>query len=301
MLLSTVKDWIITGRLFFEERSKLYHYTSVEALYNIISKKTFWLVNTTSSNDLTELRISKNELISLLKTIKDMQRGDGIKNFIDSLIKTAEDDFEIPFPHHNHFMICLTEDTDHLSHWERYADNKQGVAIGLDANKINDISSNQPFSPLCFYKMIYEEKDFIDTAAFFIKHFYKLSISDCIFKMPSFVLYSLYSTIITHKKNSSFLGENEIRIDYRPQIYNELNRRHSEFANSDLEQIYFAPIRGEIRSLHHLCLKDIWGSDLIPEIMLGPNCPQSKDELRYFLNENGLTGTKITESEIPIR
>lgn len=69
----------------------------------------------------------------------------------------------------------------------------------------------------------------------------------------------------------------------------------------DIENTYFAPIRGEIRSLHHLCLKDIWGSDLIPEIMLGPNCPQSRDELRAFLDANGLENTKITISKIPIR
>lgn len=70
---------------------------------------------------------------------------------------------------------------------------------------------------------------------------------------------------------------------------------------SNLEKTYFAPIRGEIRSLHHLNLSKIWDSDLIPEIMLGPNCPQSKDELRTFLDANGLQGTKITESKIPIR
>lgn len=68
-----------------------------------------------------------------------------------------------------------------------------------------------------------------------------------------------------------------------------------------LEQTYFAPIRGEIRSLHHLNLSEIWDSDLIPEIMLGPNCPQSVEELRAFLDANRLQNTKIMESKIPLR
>ena len=305
MLLSTARDWIITGRLFFEEGSKLYHYTSVEALYNIISNKTFWLVNTTSSNDLTELKTSTDEIIDLLKIIKDMQRGNGIKNFIDSLIETAKNDFKIPSPHQSHFMICLTEDMDHLSNWERYANNKRGIAIGLNANQLNEkifyMKDNYAFSALHIYKMIYSKMDLINTAAFCVKDFYKLSKSDCVFKTPSITLNCLCSTILASKKNSSFSGENEIRVDYRSKIYDQFHWQHPKLKNLDIEKTYFESIHGEIRSLHHLCLKDIWGSDLIPEIMLGPNCPQSVDELRAFLDANGLENTKITISKIPIR
>ena len=305
MLLSTEKDWITTGRLFFAEGSKLYHYTSVEALYSIISNKTFWLVNTISSNDLTELRISKTELVTILKTIKDRQRGKGIKDFIDDLIDNVENVFKNLFSHFNHYMICLTEDPDHLSHWERYANNKRGVSIGLDANKINEyffnIKNENLFSPLGFYKMIYDENEFINNATLCIKDFYKASKSDCALGLPSIVLNCLYSSVITHKKNKYFSGENEIRIDYRPKIYDKLYWRPPELKNSSIEQTYFAPIRGEIRSFHHLCLTDFWGSDLISEIMLGPNCTQSKDELRAFLDANALNNTKITVSKIPIR
>ena len=43
------------------------------------------------------------------------------------------------------------------------------------------------------------------------------------------------------------------------------------------------------------------GSGTIPEIILGPMCIQNRKELKYFLKANGLEGTKISVSSVPIR
>ena len=115
--------------------------------------------------------------------------------------------------------FCQTKDADHLSHWERYADNKKCVAIGLDANKVNEkifcTDKEHIFSALHMNKMIYDEAEFIESAAMCIKNFYKISKSDFIFQPPAIVLGALYNSVIARKKNSSFCGENEIRINYR--------------------------------------------------------------------------------------
>lgn len=175
----------------------------------------------------------------------------------------------------------------------------------MDANKINEkifcTDEEHIFSALHIYKMIYDEAEFIESAAMCIKNFYKTSNSSCIFKTPAIFFGALYNSVIVCKKNSSFYGENEIRIDYRSKISDYFEWKHSKLKNPDIEKTYFAPIRGEIRSLHHLNLSEIWDSDLIPEIRLGPNCPQSIEELRAFLDANGLQNTKITESKIPLR
>ena len=47
-----------------DEQNIYYHYTSVEALYNIVKTRTFWLVNSKSSNDKTEF-LQKKNLIEL--------------------------------------------------------------------------------------------------------------------------------------------------------------------------------------------------------------------------------------------
>lgn len=45
----------------------------------------------------------------------------------------------------------------------------------------------------------------------------------------------------------------------------------------------------------------IWGSGTITEIMLGPMCIQNRNELKHFLKANGLVGTKVSVSSVPIR
>lgn len=56
-----------------------------------------------------------------------------------------------------------------------------------------------------------------------------------------------------------------------------------------------------IRSYYALYLGEIWSSELIPEIMIGPKCYQNPKELRLFLKMNGLKKTKVGISKIPIR
>ncbi len=50
-----------------DEQTIFYHYTSIDALYNIVSNRTFWLANAKSSNDKTEGNFSLEEFETLLK------------------------------------------------------------------------------------------------------------------------------------------------------------------------------------------------------------------------------------------
>lgn len=151
-----------------------------------------------------------------------------------------------------------------------------------------------------------------------VREFHKM-VNDNEFTKNTFIkttfLEAVYSLLCSKNKKPYFKDEKEMRIIFlswkilnlratlqKMNTSEELKSKYlSTLKKLDIEKTYFEPIHGEIRSLHHLCLKDIWGSDLIPEIMLGLNCPQSKDELLYFLAENGLKDIKVSESEIPIR
>lgn len=57
----------------------------------------------------------------------------------------------------------------------------------------------------------------------------------------------------------------------------------------------------EIRGYKDLCLNEVWGDGTIPEIILGPMCTQNRSKLVRFLKANGLEGTKLSVSKIPIR
>lgn len=304
-----------------DEQNIYYHYTSVETLYNIVKTRTFWLANAKSSNDKTEGNFSVEEFELLLKDAYE-KNGDGneiLKMIIDSPIDEEETkDLSC-------FILCLSSKQDNLSHWERYASNKIGVCISINIDALSRCHNIINFIYGAFFKIFnvyYNKQSLIQNE--FNKLKLNLFNSDIEKRMPiilsdercrSALKTSLFMTLKKIIKNECFSDENELRIlvenenlsglkSIIPSIVGLASEKKAclEMFNSlDIKQTCFAPIRGEIRSLHHLCLKDIWGSDLIPEIMLGPNCPQSKDELRYFLDEYGLKDTKITKSEIPIR
>lgn len=304
-----------------KKQTVFYHYTSIDALYSIVSSKTFWLANAKSSNDKTEGSFSIEEFELLLKDAYE-KNGDSneiLKRIIDSPIDEEET------KDLSYFILCLSSKQDNLSHWERYASNKIGVCISINIDSLPRCHNIINFIYCAFFKIFnvyYDKKYLIQNE--FNKLKLNLFNSD-IEKRMSIILSdercrsalktSLFMTLKKVIKNECFSDENELRIlvenenlswlrSIIPSIVGLASEKEAclkMFNSLDIEQTCFAPIRGEIRSLHHLCLKDIWGSDLIPEIMLGPNCPQSKDELRAFLDANGLEKTDITVSKIPIR
>lgn len=87
-----------------------------------------------------------------------------------------------------------------------------------------------------------------------------------------------------------------------PDLYTNIRKHFIEFVNLlHLNEEKFCITAREIRGYKELCLKAVWGSGTISEIILGPMCIQDKKELRQFLKLNGLEGTKISVSKVAIR
>lgn len=309
-----------------KKQTVFYHYTSIDALYNIVSNRTFWLANAKSSNDKTERSFKLKKFCKMLSDVKEKFDEPSVIKAIDIFLEKKE---LVPeFEKRKFYILSLTTQKDNLAHWERYASEKQGIALALNS-KLFDMLDDK--LPSLFRQDILSDFDLIYSYDKCVNRIiertnkalqdYKFLKKDYLVNVFSGYFVSLFYEISSCIKNSSFQDENERRILLDA---NEMTKRSNSLKNStpmgdeypvelikykyfdlleysDLEQTYFAPIRGEIRSLHHLNLSKIWGSDLIPEIMLGPNCPQSKDELRTFLDANGLQSTRITESKIPIR
>lgn len=309
-----------------KKQTVFYHYTSIDALYSIVSSKTFWLANAKSSNDKTERSFKLKKFCKMLSDVKAKFADPSVIKAIDIFLEKKE---LVPeFEKRKFYILSLTNQKDNLAHWERYASEKHGIALALNS-KLFDMLDDK--LPSLFRQDILSDFDLIYSydkcVSLIIEHINKV-LNDNNFLKKEYLadvfsncFVSLFYEISSCIKNSSFQDEYERRVVLDA---NEMEKRTNSLKNSicmgdkyaiklikyqysdlleysNLEKTYFAPIRGEIRSLHHLNLSKIWDSDLIPEIMLGPNCPQSKDELRTFLDANGLQGTKITESKIPIR
>lgn len=132
---------------------------------------------------------------------------------------------------------------------------------------------------------------------------------------------AVYQRIMKFAKNNSFVDEDEVRLYFETEAIPETTRiiKSMEIDLADevdidheqnfrdlvkdlkIKQEQYMKSQAGIRSYHNLCLEKIWGSGLVPEIILGPMCAQNRKELERFLRSNGLGDTKVSVSKVPIR
>lgn len=305
------------------EEDILYHYTSVDALYNIITTKKLWLVNSKSSNDKTEDVLNEDDFNHLIKRSRE-KAPENDKEIFDKIFCQTERTLEAE--PEDEYIFCLSKIEDSLARWDRYADYRKGVCLHIDISqlkKIYDMLDLIYYEYFKIYELGYTE-DVLINEILTIFDGYKRTVRDLGFsgkfndRKNEYIIGArkrLHSSLCSKKKKPYFQDEKEVRIIYKSSyisfgmdfvncIFNSegMKSRHLDFLHKlDLEKLYFASIRGEIRGMHHLNLSQIWGSDLIPEIMLEPNCSQNAGELRAFLNAHGLKETTISVSKIPIR
>ena len=330
----------------FEETEKVpreiyYHYTSLEALYEIVKSHTFRLMSLKSSNDSTELFYKPETFLSDLSNICENEKDNGFKLFFNAMKRSLDEHSDYFFNYtkmkREPYALCLSSKRDNLTHWDRYSNNCRGVCIGFNvaALKVYYRRMNlDAFEEIYFNfrKALYSTKDIeykiklrmVQSIEWF-KEIQKMSpitpIDEIISESGYIPLSNICANIMRFAKNPSFIDEDEIRVYYdantikenlriidsmKGEISNDLyqNVRNNFFKigkSFKIQEEHFAMTRSGIRSYHNLCLDEIWGSGVIPEIILGPMCVQTKNELHKFLKHNGLEGTKVIASSVPIR
>lgn len=331
---------------YFEENEAFspeiyYHYTSLEALFEIVRTHTFRLMSLKSSNDKKELCYNQKSFLNDLKRICNETENQDIKTFFKIVICSLEKrpDFfaQATKIHKDPYALCMARKKDNLTHWDRYANNCKGVCIAFNvaALKIHyDRMNSLAFGTSYFDigKALYTQED-IDNSII-------RSIAECsaILKdlceknndpyTREFVedrvylfLPSYFENTVKFAKDKSFVDEDEVRLYHDANSFKstlkiidtlkdhvdvdlQKNIRKNFIELGNQFQIFeerFAMTKSGIRSYRNLCLDDIWGSGVIPEIIIGPQCVQNRNELQRFLKANGLEGTKVSISKVPIR
>lgn len=330
---------------YFENVEKIpaeiyYHYTSLDALYNIVTSKTFRLTSLKSSNDKKELFYKPEQFLCDLQKLCENESDENTRNYlqlISTSIERNKNDFlkrckEKRFP----YALCLSEKKDNLTHWDRYASGCTGVCIGLNVSALNvylqrmtsfafgvglyDVgkvfySEEQremyiKGGLIQFANLLYENKKSEDE-----------SLYEFVRKNGFTYATAIYTQLAKFVKNDSFIDEDEVRLyhdsgaikstirlmdlaasNMGEEVICNLKRNLLDVVRElEIKQEEFYMSRSGIRGYKRLCLKEVWGSGTIPEIILGPMCVQNRNELRRFLRANGLEGTKVTVSNVPIR
>lgn len=325
---------------YFVEPEIYYHYTSLDALFSIIKHQTFRLTNLNSSNDLKELSYDYKEFINEIKTLIAEEKNDTEKEILDYYLKWINSDIK-KFKNRcsvkdDIYALCLSSKKDNLTHWDRYADNCKGLCIAINmgafkvyAKRMNNmvfgknllshgkVSYEGSIRRKRIKKQIFGYINYIVQEKEFTKEL-KISLIQHNAVDQCAAIY-LGERIFT--KNASFVDEDEVRMYYQEntikehlkllnsmkndipkELYINTKKSYSEMVekyNLNKSDFYFS--RYGIRSYIDLALEHIWGSGLITEIILGPLCVQNKKELKKFINDYGLKGTKISVSNVPIR
>lgn len=100
-----------------------YHYTSVEALFQIVKSKRFRLSNIFFMNDAMEVEWCFN-------LAREIMLSQNPSTFAPLIERTQERGFQ------HVFCGCFSRLKDDLSQWRGYADDGQGVAIEVDVTEI---------------------------------------------------------------------------------------------------------------------------------------------------------------------
>ena len=90
-----------------------YHYTTLEALYNIVKNKTFWLTSLKSSNDKKELYYKASDFLEDFSELCETEQDENIKRYfqlINKSIKSHEKEFYSVFKEKDTpYELCLCE------------------------------------------------------------------------------------------------------------------------------------------------------------------------------------------------
>ncbi len=97
---------------------KLYHYTSMEALYSMANNNTLLLSNIQDMNDSLECKL----FFDILK--RDFRKNHNLK---EETIKAVTEQFNKKL--NDVFVFSFSVEDDDAAQWERYADNGEGVCL----------------------------------------------------------------------------------------------------------------------------------------------------------------------------
>lgn len=318
-----------------------YHYTSLDALFNIVNSKTFRLTSLRSSNDRKELFYNVERFLSDLNTVCENEKDANTKRCFRRLIKSVENnrtkfDKECK-SRHTPYALCLSKKRDNLTHWDRYAANCTGVCIGFNVAAFDVLYRRT--GNYIFGTGLFDIEETLYTQEMILRCIRNMTVRlinalaestevhpqidpITIIDNGGFVyMVAVFQRVMKFAKNSSFVDEDEIRLYYETEAIQgtlkliksmakdldeegeiDFEKLFLDFVKAlDIEEERFMMSRAGIRSYHNLCLEEIWGSGLIPEIILGPMCVQNRKEIARFLRSNGLGDTKVSVSKVPIR
>lgn len=267
---------------------RLFHYTSIDALYGIMKKGELWLGNTATMNDKFEIINFIAELQdALMRNLPESKQTD-CKKLFDEIKDRQKNEYP--------FALCLSRLEDNAAQWDRYANHGTGVCIAFNTKALMRL-----FYHGFLFCEVYYEYDITDHQHYKLLYEYLSTGRLSSFHEKKSLIDNILACAYIHK-HKSFGSEQEVRATtlWKRIPWGDLEKC--------VEKEYVCQ-NGMIKSvlkLHLPIICDIENvklENLIDSIIIGPCSKQSEQTLRNFVVTCGYPSLaeRIATSSCPLQ
>jgi hypothetical protein len=256
----------------------IYHYCSATAFKGIISTKEVWLTDITKLNDITEYESGFDLIVHVLQ-----EKGLAEKpEFLSIQTEKLNEKFQI-------LIGCFSSEGDVGSQWRLYADDSKGLSIGFDENEIDQFNLFNRVTANCYQPIIshvklckvnYIKDEFVGKVRSFI---YRMEQSESPIKDQLTAL--ALRRFAALYKDQYFKDEREIRAVVEIEPGRDEGYAIDVRVNAYKEEARF-----------HRLLTSYQNLSAIKEVIIGPNCSYSIEDVEGMLTEHGIEKVKIRYS-----
>ena len=256
----------------------IYHYCNITAFNSIIATKQVWLTDITKLNDCSEYKSGFDLILEILK-----KKGLADKPVLQDIhTDKLNNNFQI-------LVGCFSQEGDAGSQWRLYADDSRGLSIGFDEAEIDQFNmfnrfTENSFQPITSHVKLcevhYDSLEFIDKITNLID---RMEQNNPILK-DQLMAFALRRFAALYK-DPYFKDEREIRAMVEIE-----SSRDEKYALDERVNAY------KEKASYHKLLTSYQNLSAIKEVIIGANCPYTKEDVEGILHEHGLEGVTVRHS-----
>jgi len=126
---------------------QLYHYTSTQGLYGILTSGSVWASDLGYLNDASELTYAAALIEKEIDALKE-----SVSEHTSELFRRSQSEASPDNASNGYLAICFCAKGDLLSQWRAYADSGKGCALGFDSSALSESAGE-------LFKVIYNEAE----------------------------------------------------------------------------------------------------------------------------------------------
>ena len=310
------------------EETLIYHYCSASTFIAIMKSKSIRLSDLNKTNDYQEKKWASRIIAQVLRERfesnginfdleEDYWYNDSSPNHLQYYKNEMN---SILFNEKPIFISCFSQKGDLLSQWRAYGQDGTGLSIGFDYKKLKSLhkGKNILIEKVCYQEVSQKNKlgALIDNAISYMRTMFsedqvKISEDFNVYFENEFdcfceVLLDYIGQVGCTIKNPAFSQEKEIRVIYDANfpIHEvegdwELSEAERFFHNTEnVDDFVFKPIDyfyrdNQLVPYCDLDFSKLINQELIREIVIGPKCGFSEDDVYYFLFIHGFDANHI--------